>query len=169
MEISLIILKLANQAEAIHALTEEVSPEQARWKPNPESWSMLEVIHHLADEELEDFRGHLVELLENPARPWRKIAPQRWVTERQYNQQDFQAIRKQFFQARAESLAWLKELPGIDPQAAYHLEWGDLSAGDLLASWAAHDLLSIRHLTELNYQYLKQMALPDDTRYAGDW
>jgi hypothetical protein len=32
-----------------------VTEAQARWKPAPEEWSILEVINYLCDEEREDF------------------------------------------------------------------------------------------------------------------
>ena len=49
------------------------------------------------------------------------------------------------------------------------MPWGKLTAGDLLASWAAHDLLHLRQLNELRYAYLIQVAAPYSVRYAGDW
>lgn len=169
MDLSIVSQKLISNAETIRALTEDIPADQARWKPNAGSWSMLEVMHHLYDEEQEDFRGHLNDLRQNPELPWREIAPQQWVNERQYNQQNFQEIREKFFQARAESLAWLKDWTPFDEGAAYSLPWGSLTAGDLLVSWVAHDLLSIRHLTELNYQIFMLAALPHHLKYAGDW
>lgn len=169
MDIAFVSQKLAANAAAIRALTQDISPDQARWKPNVDGWSMLEVVNHLYDEEREDFRAHLADLLLHPEQAWKEIAPQKWVTERQYNQQDFQASREKFFQARAESLAWLKDLTVLDGQAAYDLPWGKLTAGDLLVSWAAHDLLSIRHLTELNYQILALAVQPEHLEYAGAW
>ena len=48
--------QLTQQAQTIRALVTGVSAEQARWKPTPEDWSLLEVINHLYDEEREDFR-----------------------------------------------------------------------------------------------------------------
>jgi hypothetical protein len=36
--------RLRQSAAAIVALAEGITPEQARWKPTPEEWSLLEVI-----------------------------------------------------------------------------------------------------------------------------
>jgi len=47
---------MANQAETIRALIQDDSDEQASWRPDSDSWSVLEVINHLYDEEREDFR-----------------------------------------------------------------------------------------------------------------
>ena len=43
------------------------------------------------------------------------------------------------------------------------------SAGDLLASWLAHDLLHVRQLARLHWQYLTAAAKPFQTDYAGPW
>jgi hypothetical protein len=48
-------------------------------------------------------------------------------------------------------------------------KFGRLSAGDMLMSWVAHDLLHLRQLVELHYAYHKQQAQPYDIGYAGDW
>ena len=47
---------LAFNGERIRALVEGMPEEQARWRPDAASWSVLEVINHLCDEERSDFR-----------------------------------------------------------------------------------------------------------------
>lgn len=49
------------------------------------------------------------------------------------------------------------------------MPWGRLSAGDVMASWAADDLLHLRQLIELHYAHVLQQAKPYDVQYAGDW
>ena len=44
-----------------------------------------------------------------------------------------------------------------------------MKAGDLLASWVAHDNLHTRQLVELRRSRLVELAQPYDVRYAGDW
>ena len=46
---------------------------------------------------------------------------------------------------------------------------GRLSAGDMLTSWAAHDLLHLRQLVELRFAYLARQARPYSLDYAGEW
>jgi hypothetical protein len=41
--------QMAKQAGSIHSLTLGVSDEQRRWKPDSQTWSILEVINHLYD------------------------------------------------------------------------------------------------------------------------
>jgi len=59
MEFSTLYQELQNSTEMIRALLSGVAPEAARLKPGAESWSILEVVCHLYDEEREDFREHL--------------------------------------------------------------------------------------------------------------
>ena len=51
--------RLEADAGVFAALVERVGAEQARWKPEPAKWSILEVMCHVADEEVEDFLGEI--------------------------------------------------------------------------------------------------------------
>ena len=104
---------MASNAERIRALVQGVSDEQARWRPSATSWSILEVINHLFDEEREDFRVVLDHIL-HPDQPWPdrgSIDPLGWVTARRYNERDLDESLNNFLTAREDSLAWLRGLP----------------------------------------------------------
>ena len=60
--------QLAYNAETIHSYVNGLTVEQARWKPTPNDWSILEVINHLYDEEREDFRVRIDYTLHRPDR-----------------------------------------------------------------------------------------------------
>ena len=96
MELEFFANQMNNHAGSIHSLTLGISEEQARWKPEPQAWSILEVINHLYDEECADFRVRLDIILHHPAQPWPPINPAGWVTERLYNQRDLAQSRGQF-------------------------------------------------------------------------
>jgi hypothetical protein len=161
--------QLKTQGQAVIALATGLTTEEAQWKPSLESWSVLEVLNHLVDEEIYDFRAHLDHILHTPERPWPKIDPQGWVTQRHYNQQNLDDTLLRFEAEREKSLNWLAELPAPDWNAAVTQSWGTLSAGDMLASWVAHDLLHLRQLVELRYQITKTANQPYQPDYAGKW
>lgn len=163
------ITQLENQGKAILSLGKDLTNEQARWKPGPEEWSVLEVLNHLGDEEELDFRQHLHHILFTPDEPWPKIAPQEWVFEKKYNQQALDKTLNNFKSERQKSLEWLKSLTDPDWKKTVQLPWGNLSAGDMLASWLAHDLLHLRQLVELRYQLTKSSSAPFNQDYAGKW
>ena len=169
MDLQFYIQQLSNSANAINAMAQDVSDEQARWKPDAGSWSMLEVINHLYDEEREDFRAHLRGVMQVPIVPFVSIDPQGWITQRRYQEREFAPSAENFLLERVNSLAWLKSLGAPDWQAAYDMPWGKLTAGDLMVSWAAHDLLHLRQLNELRYAYLDRTAEPHSVQYAGGW
>jgi hypothetical protein len=50
MDLAYCIRELKQNAEVIQQMTGGITLEQARWKPSPESWSVLEVVSHLVDE-----------------------------------------------------------------------------------------------------------------------
>jgi hypothetical protein len=164
-----ITARLAEGAAAIQAIATGVTEEQARWKPDPDSWSVLEVVNHLWDEECEDFRRRIDYTLHRPGEAWPPIDPRGWVTGRQYNERALAPSLDGFLSAREESLAWLRALPSPDWEASHAAPWGEITAGDLLASWVAHDLLHLRQLVELRWSLTTEELAPRRVEYAGAW
>lgn len=169
MNLGFYLKRLTENARVFEGLVGGVDAEQARWKPAPERWSMLEVLGHLYDEEREDFRQRLDYTLHRPGEAWPKIDPRGWVTARAYNERDVAESLRGFLEERERSLAWLRELKEPDWSVAQERPQGVLSAGDILASWVAHDLLHMRQLTRLHYEYVARVAEPYRVNYAGDW
>src|SRR5688572_12246532 len=149
MEFNTFYQELKNSTEMIRALLSGMTPEEARVKPNAKSWSILEVVCHLYDEEREDFREHVDFILHRQGEEWHQIDPEGWVTERKYNEQDFTEVQEKFFSEREESLDWLEELPNPNWETIYTSQYGTTSAGEMLACWIAHDNLHVRQLVEL--------------------
>ena len=164
MNLEYFTAQLWNNAHTIRSLTVGVSDEQARWKPAPDSWSILEVINHLYDEEREDFRHRLDWMLHPRGQPWRANDPQGWVTQRRYNERDFEESVNNFLYERERSLVWLKELPAPDWSLVYQAPWGSITTGDMFASWVAHDNLHMRQLVELRRDRIVTMAGLYDVR-----
>ena len=144
-----------------------VDDGEARWKPAPERWSILEVLVHLWDEEKQDFRRRLGLTLEDPKREWPPIDPEGWARERRYNERDVPEALDGFRRERTASVAWLRSLREPDWSRSHeHPALGLLRAGDLLAAWAAHDYCHIRQISNLRLEYLEVRAAPYSTRYA---
>ncbi len=64
-----IIKNLANNAATFASLLNQANDEEYLFKPDANSWCMLEVISHLVDEEVEDFRTRVRMVLQSPAEP----------------------------------------------------------------------------------------------------
>lgn len=169
MDLTYMITQLKVQGQACVSLAGGLTDEAVHWKPSPTSWSVLEVINHLVDEEIYDFRTHLVHILNTPNHPWPEIDPQGWVTQKGYNQQNFEKTLMVFNDERKTSIAMLNKLSEPNWDAYVEFPWGKLTAGDMLASWVAHDLLHLRQLIELRYQSTAHVSQPYAIEYAGQW
>lgn len=162
--------RLAQQALTIRTLVEQVTPEQARWKPNADEWSILEVVNHLYDEEREDFRQRIDYLLHKPGEEPPPIDPQGWVTARAYNAQELVPSLQKFLNEREQSVAWLHNLRSPDWSIHYNHPAGfTITAYEFLVNWAAHDLLHLRQLVELHYAWHQRQVAETSLAYAGDW
>ncbi|MGE5250697.1 MAG: DinB family protein [Bacteroidota bacterium] len=169
MQFESLYQELKDSSAMIRALLAGIGPQDAMEKPHSQSWSVLEVVCHLYDEEREDFREHLNFILNRRDETWHTIDPDGWVTERRYNQQDFVNMREKFFAERARSLEWLDALRGRDWDVSFTTEFRVMSAGDMLSSWVAHDNLHIRQLVELRRSRIERITQPYAIAYAGDW
>ncbi|MFW6200095.1 MAG: DinB family protein [Gemmatimonadota bacterium] len=177
-----IVARLKANADVFRALLVDVTDEQARWKPEPGKWSLLEVASHLADEERDDFRRRLDLTLHHPGTPWPPIDPEGWSVERRYNERELGRVLEDLLSERRESIRGLQELVGsegpgksgapVEPDwdAAYdHPKLGPVTAGDLLTSWLAHDFIHIRQMTRLHREYLVAVLSAHSPDYAGKW
>jgi len=169
MNLDYFIDRLSKNRGVFESLLRGLSPEQVKWRPSSDKWSMLEVVNHLDDEEREDFRQRLELVLADPHHPWPPIDPRGWVTTRGYNERDLDTSLDNFLAEREKSLTWLRQLSSPNWQNSNEGPNGRLTAGDLLASWLAHDFLHIRQLARLHWQYLGAIAEPYQTTYGGPW
>jgi len=169
MEFQKLYQELTNSTEMIRALLKDIGQEQAQVKPDAESWSILEVVCHLYDEEHEDFREHLDFILHRQNEEYHAIDPQSWVTERKYNEQNLFEMQEKFFAERKKSLEWLKTLSETDWETTYTSQYGSVTAGEMFGCWVAHDNLHVRQLVELRRLHVERITKPFDLEYAGEW
>jgi hypothetical protein len=169
MEFIALYQELQSSTEMIRALLAGITQAEAQFKPSPESWSILEVTCHLYDEEREDFREHLDFILHRQDEEYHAIDPQAWITERNYNQQDFAEMQGKFFAERHRSLVWLQEIRDSDWDITYTSQYGSASAGEMFSCWVAHDNLHIRQLVELRRARIEKITQPYPIEYAGEW
>ena len=162
--------RLESSAGALKALTSGIEPAEAIWKPDAGRWSILEVINHLADEEVEDFRTRLDILLHRPEDPFPPIDPQRWVVARAYARRGPEESLARFLAERVRTLDWLEQIEATDlDREKPRPGGGSITARELMAAWAAHDLLHVRQITRLRYDYLADEVAPSSLAYAGRW
>ena len=78
--------RLAAFPAALRALATTASAADARWKPAPEHWSILEVCCHMLDEEREDFAVRIASTLRDPTTPWPRLELEGIAERRRYNE-----------------------------------------------------------------------------------
>lgn len=161
--------EFTNSTEIIRALLAGISQEEAQVKPTPEAWSILEVTCHLHDEEREDFRARLQNILSGQNDEFQVINPQGWIKERKYNEQNFDEMQKKFFAERVKSLEWLQGLANADWEITHTDKYGSVTAGEMFSAWVAHDNLHTRQLVELRRTHIERITQPYPLEYAGEW
>ncbi|MEM8908970.1 MAG: DinB family protein [Bacteroidota bacterium] len=169
MEIPKIIDQLEQNRLVFQQLLQAPAPELIRWKPQSNKWCLLEIVAHLHDEEVEDFRTRTRYTLEQPQISPPPIDPEGWVQARNYIGQDYSSKLATFLEERQQSVRWLRQLehPQWD-NAHQHPKLGPLSARFYLDNWLAHDYLHFRQIIQLKIAYLEAHS-QEDLSYAGGW
>jgi hypothetical protein len=169
MNYSFIIRELQRNRQVFLDLLSGVSKEEHLWKHEPEKWCLLEISCHLYDEEREDFRARLKQVLTTPELPFSPIDPVAWVQDRKYMEQDFETVLQKFSEERNQSVAWLKSLKSPAWKNAYlHPKFGAISGDLLLSNWLEHDYLHCRQILTVKHLYLKHHS-GETLTYAGNW
>ncbi|MCP3920630.1 MAG: DinB family protein [bacterium] len=169
MDLAAILPRLAAFPRAVRALYAPATEADLRWKPPAGGWSLLEILCHLADEEVEDFRTRIRLTLEDPAREWPSIDPEGDIERRKYNEQDPAETLGRLEAARTETVTWLSELASPDWTVQHESKLGELRAGDVLASLVAHDALHLRQIARRMYDLSVRDCEGFSTDYAGGW
>jgi hypothetical protein len=134
--------------------------EVLRARESEGRWSPLEILAHLRDEEQMDFRVRAKACIDGREFEL-NVDPERWVTEKRYNEMDPGAVFMDFAAERADSCRWLATLSVADLAApAKNEKWKGMRAGDFIAAWRVHDLLHLR-------QFAQAMAVIHVQRYDG--
>lgn len=163
-----LVTGLERSGALIVANFEGLTEDELRWKPARETWSLLEILGHLVDEESDDFGTRLRLTVEEPETDWPPIDPDGWVRERGHNRADAADLLARFKAGRGATLAWLCGLD-VSHMASRHTHprFGSMKAGDLLAAWCAHDLLHLAQIARTKLAWVKVGAEPYSTAYAA--
>ena len=163
MNLHELITRMNANAQTIRQLVSGFSVEQAQWKPDSDTWSVVEVMNHLYDEERADFRARLLRAWELPP------MGADFTGDFPYDAQDITAALAAFLTEREQSLAWLKTLNNPAWDIVVQIHDFEITTGQVMASWAAHDILHMRQLVELHYAQMQRQTDPYLVRYAGEW
>ncbi|MEM7163595.1 MAG: DinB family protein [Bacteroidota bacterium] len=166
-------LEIARQlkinAKVYKGLFTDLNEEEYLWREEDNKWSLLEVLCHLRDEELEDWQTRTKFILDEIEGDPPPIHPEAWVKERNYQSENFLLALEEFLKRRNQSIQWLETVQEPNWTLAYeHPKLGVQSARLFLENWLAHDYLHIRQINKIKYNYLKKDAR-ESLSYAGEW
>ena len=151
----------------IDGLVGDLDEHAWRERPAPNEWSPVEIVCHLRDEEVEDFRARIQVVLERGTR-FAPIDPEQWAVDRRYRDDDPTRALQVLHERRAASLTFLE---GVSPDRLLGEvdlpRGGPLSGLDLLAAWVEHDLLHVAQLAGTVARLWADRWSPLRTDYAG--
>ena len=140
-------LKLLMAApKKLDRLLKGVSSAKLRNRPQPDTWSISEIVCHMADTELvAGFRIRLI--LGAPGTPITPFDQDVWVKELHYDKRDARKALEQFQVLREANVALLKALnPAQWKYVGMHAERGPESVETIVKMFAGHDLNHIRQV-----------------------
>ena len=138
---------LAETPRIVEEAAAGLTPDDLRWKPSEQEFSVLENVCHLRDIESEGYRVRIRRLLEEEHPFLPDLDGNRLAAERRYNTQDARAGLAAFRRSREESL---RDLSVVTPE-----QWdrsgtfetsGTITLANLVAMMREHDQA---HRTEL--------------------
>lgn len=169
MNSNYIISELKRNKLVFNELLKNIDDNLIKWKPSSDKWCLLEIVCHLVDEEINDFRARLKSTLENPKQDLVPIDPTGWVNSKKYIEQNYNTKLVEFLNEREKSIIYLEQLKEPKWDNFYqHPKFGKLSAKLFFTNWLAHDYLHIRQIIKLKFNYLS-LTSNQNLNYAGNW
>jgi len=154
-------LKVQRQtAPKLKKLTRGLSPKQLKWKPEQGTWSIAEVLAHLADAEIVG-SWRMRSVIGANGSTIQPFDQNVWASMFQYNAREAGQSLEVFRVLRENNLAMLKALP---PQAwdnyGMHLERGKETIAHLTRMFAGHDTNHLKQIEAIVVQVKKTQPKP---------
>jgi DinB superfamily len=130
-------------------------PSSAVEAPNPEGWSLKDIVAHLVDVEDGVMVERITRLLESDRPFIRSIDPPARLAAGDYAARPLSDLLDDLAQHRARHVPWLASLTADQlARAGEHDEAGEVYVVDLAHQWAAHDLTHLRQLAVMLQTHL---------------
>jgi hypothetical protein len=131
-------------------------PEEVVRAPNPEGWSLKDIVAHLHDAESIAFADRIGRML-NEERPFvHSIDPPARLLARGYAGRGLSELLADLARLREEHVTWLAGLTDTQlRRIGEHDRVGEISVGDVAHQWAAHDMA---HLRQIGHMLQAHMA-----------
>ncbi len=110
LTIEQVLTQLAEYPARIGALTEGLTPAHLRQRPEPEEWSVNEVLAHLRSS-ADVWGGYIKKIIAEDRPSIKAISPRTWMRRVNYHELEFAPSFEAFRTQRADLLAMLQPLP----------------------------------------------------------
>jgi hypothetical protein len=141
---------LAATPDIFHALLTGISEEQAALKPQPDRFSIAELLEHLSHIEAHYFRLNADRILSAENHEIEPYDQNAYYAQGAYSDRDVEESLAHWEEQREDNIEFLRGLePGQLSRTGRHPELGQITLGNLLNEWALHDLGHVRQLAEL--------------------
>jgi hypothetical protein len=144
-----LITQLEQTTPALVKLVSGLEDNALDFKPEPDSWSIREILAHLVDDEMYVMRLRLVRIVREDLPNLVPHDEKKWYLHRNTSRDKLEELLEDFSIQRRASLGiiqmrresdWIRE--GIQP------EYGQFSAEKWLEKWAGHDLLHLKQISQ---------------------
>jgi hypothetical protein len=134
----------------IEKLVHLASPDQLRWKPAQDRWSISEILAHLVHVEGESFRDRIELMIKEKNQRIAEFDQEADYAAGKYSGGAPLEHLKVFCHERDRTLSFLRYMsPGALPRTGVHAIHGTITVAQLMNEWAFHDLGHIRQIAEL--------------------
>lgn len=142
--------RLASAPSVFRALVAAAPPAAMSFREAADAWTAHEVLCHVADGEVTDWRPRVAAIVGGGER---RFAPfDRLGGHRRYGTWPTAAVLDEFDRLRRDNLSFLAQLTLDDQSLArtgIHPEFGEVTLGQLLACWMVHDLAHIAQISRI--------------------
>lgn len=154
----------ASTAKNIEKLLKGVPAAKLRKRPEPDKWSVTEIVAHLADTEIVGgFRMRMI--LGAPGTPIAAFNQDAWVVAGHYDKRDVRKSLEQFRAIRDANLTLLKTLtPEQWKHHGIHSERGEETIEHIVRMFAGHDLNHTKQIERIVAQRRRKKSAQRQSR-----
>jgi len=140
---------LSSTPASLDAICSILSQEDTQFRPEENSWSIVEIICHLRDADREINIPRFKSILEVENLFITGIDTDSWVRERSYQMEECQTAVQDFLTYRSQLLALIHSLPeDLWDKVIRHSIFGPTKPGELMEFIAIHDQIHIKQVFE---------------------
>lgn len=144
------LMTLERTVAALDLLLDGASSDELTWRPNEESWSIAEVLTHLAHAEEFCYAARVHRMLNEETPQVPAYDTDRFKELGIYQTQTAHTALRWLREMRQRHIRWLDAQPvGFEQAPAEHGNMGRVTLLEVLNEWATHDLGHVRQIAQL--------------------